>query len=63
MGFSKRSPFCSVSLESSWVPLMRGLLEGDLLHCSSMVGPDEKRQSMVLRSLLQKGRERERVGR
>ena len=36
-------------------------LEGDLLHCSSTADPPEKRQSMVLRCLLKKGRERERV--
>ena len=34
-------------------------LEEDLLHCSSTAGPGEKRQSMVLRLLLYKGRERE----
>ena len=31
---------------------MSGSLEEDLLHCSSMADPDEKRQSMVLRCLL-----------
>jgi hypothetical protein len=41
---------------------VRGSLGEGLLHCSSMVDPDEKSQSMVLRPLLYKGRERERVG-
>ena len=31
---------------------MHSSLEEDLLHCSSMVDPDEKKQSMVLRHLL-----------
>jgi hypothetical protein len=35
------------------------LLEEDMLHCSSMADPNKKRQSMVLRQLLKKSRERE----
>jgi hypothetical protein len=33
----------------------------NLLHYSSMEGPDEKRKFMVLKCLLLKGRERESV--
>ena len=32
--------------------IRHGSLEEDLLHCSSMADPNEKRQSMVLRHLL-----------
>ena len=39
-----------------------GSVEGDLLHCSSTADPDEKRQFLVLKHLLKKGREREKVG-
>ena len=39
----------NVLLGRSWI---RGSLGEDLLHCSSMVGPDDKMQSMVLRCLL-----------
>jgi hypothetical protein len=38
--------------EASLWEVRCGSLEEDLLHCSSMVDPDEKRQSMVLRFLL-----------
>lgn len=36
-----------------------GSLGEDLPHCSSKVDPNEKRQSMDVRCLLYKGRERE----
>jgi hypothetical protein len=32
--------------------LLSGSLEGNLFHCSSKVGPDEQRWSVVLRRLL-----------
>ena len=38
--------------EASWPEIRWGYLEGDMFHCSSMVVPNEKRQSMVLRHLL-----------
>ena len=44
----------------AWVGLA-GLLGEDLL-CSSTADPNEKRQYMVVRHLLQKGREREKIG-
>ena len=36
-------------------------LEEDLVNCSSIADVYEKRQTMALRHLLKKGRERERV--